>query len=411
MRGRQPLILNLIAASLTAPGGLQRTALDVARVLTDAGAFVLTHDTACHRKPLRPVVLERLFGHLMAWREIPDLDGMGWEGERGPDLVIAHNGAASGIGAALEREARERGHRAGAPVLRMWQNELGDYAERAWPRWHPNHHKLKWIDTGAERRAARDCTNMAVSERMAGDLTLHARIPVKGVIENAVDTEHFRPPDAELGPEPRGAVAAEVTRAAHTRHMTGDAFRAAHGLPARPARLLLFAGRPVAYKGLALMAEWARQFQGRDLHVVLAGVDRAPAEFNGLANVHAIGNIPYGSLPEMYAAADFFALPSLHEGCSYAVMEAMACGVPPLLTDAGHVATVARRDPELARWIAPVANPERLTAHLAHWIESPAVAEALRWRVRQYALEFHSMDRFAREWIAAAETALGRRFT
>jgi glycosyltransferase involved in cell wall biosynthesis len=45
------------------------------------------------------------------------------------------------------------------------------------------------------------------------------------------------------------------------------------------------------------------------------------------------GFVPHGQLAEAYAEADLFVLGSHHEGSGYAVLEALACGVPPVVTD------------------------------------------------------------------------------
>ncbi len=45
------------------------------------------------------------------------------------------------------------------------------------------------------------------------------------------------------------------------------------------------------------------------------------------------GAIAHDRLPHEYAAADFFVLGSHHESTGYAVLEALACGVPPVVTD------------------------------------------------------------------------------
>lgn len=353
-----PLILNLSTQDVRTLGGLARTVLDVEKVLTASGFRVCTLSPQSEDR-LRPHLLHQLFGHIRSrWLTNGEARALLQEGAA---LLIGHNGAGWGL--------------RGVPRITCWQNESGEYALWTWPRWHPNHWKLRVVDPWTERRAAAGSTVVAVSERMAGNLRDFACIDVAEVIENAVDTRHFRP----LGQE------------------AGEAFRIRMGLPPRPAVLLLFAGRPVDYKGLPLLADWARRFADR-LHVVLAGPDTSPPPFRSLANVHALGRISYDDLPALYAAADFFALPSAHEGCSYAAIEAAACGVPSLLSDAGHVRTLARRCPVMAPWIAPTNRRERLTETLAQWLDNPSIPSALREPLRADALAHHSMDHFARRW-------------
>lgn len=49
--------------------------------------------------------------------------------------------------------------------------------------------------------------------------------------------------------------------------------------------------------------------------------------------VHLKGAVSHGVLEQMYRAADFFILASHREGSGYALLEALACGTTPLVTD------------------------------------------------------------------------------
>ena len=51
-----------------------------------------------------------------------------------------------------------------------------------------------------------------------------------------------------------------------------------------------------------------------------------------------LANRPHGELAEIYRSADLFVYPSLHEGSAQAIMEALACGLPAIVTaNAGSV--------------------------------------------------------------------------
>ncbi|HEU0014806.1 MAG TPA: glycosyltransferase family 4 protein [Longimicrobium sp.] len=49
--------------------------------------------------------------------------------------------------------------------------------------------------------------------------------------------------------------------------------------------------------------------------------------------VHLLGRRPHEALPALYSAADCFVLGSHHEGSGYALLEALACGLTPVVTD------------------------------------------------------------------------------
>ena len=49
--------------------------------------------------------------------------------------------------------------------------------------------------------------------------------------------------------------------------------------------------------------------------------------------VHVIGPVVHGEMPLYYSSAEIFVSASHHEGSGYALIEAMACGLVPCVTD------------------------------------------------------------------------------
>ena len=100
---------------------------------------------------------------------------------------------------------------------------------------------------------------------------------------------------------------------------------------------LLFVGRLAAQKNLStLLHAVARADPQRPL--MLVGQGEQETQLRELAtelglNVEFSGTVPYDSLPEVYASAWAFVLPSHFEGMPKALLEAMACGVPCLGSD------------------------------------------------------------------------------
>jgi glycosyltransferase involved in cell wall biosynthesis len=126
--------------------------------------------------------------------------------------------------------------------------------------------------------------------------------------------------------------------------------------------VLLFFGRVHVKKGLDMLAEALRRVSPRfpDLHLLVAGKDDGAwkpfserIEQLGLArHITYVGHVGSEWARQVWAAADAFILPSYSEGFSMAILEALACSLPCLITTACHF-------PELAdAQGAVVVNPE-----------------------------------------------------
>ncbi|ODU00626.1 MAG: glycosyltransferase [Planctomycetes bacterium SCN 63-9] len=110
--------------------------------------------------------------------------------------------------------------------------------------------------------------------------------------------------------------------------------------------VLLFFGRLHLKKGLDLLVEAFGRLANDhpELHIMLAGRDngawadfRDRAEHLGLADrVTYVGHVSGERARQVWSRADAFALPSYSEGFSMAILEALACRLPSLITTACH---------------------------------------------------------------------------
>ena len=109
-----------------------------------------------------------------------------------------------------------------------------------------------------------------------------------------------------------------------------------------PVPRLLFVGRLAAQKNLALLIETCAQMQVQAfLDIVGEGEERAKIEAliqqYRLQNVKLHGRKTGQELIELYRSADMFVLPSLKEGVSLSMLEAMAAGLPVVASDAPEI--------------------------------------------------------------------------
>ncbi|HVE13417.1 MAG TPA: glycosyltransferase family 4 protein [Elusimicrobiota bacterium] len=143
-----------------------------------------------------------------------------------------------------------------------------------------------------------------------------AGLPVAATIPNGVDLRRYRPADAEG----KGRL------------------RESLGWPS--GRIFLYAGRFAPEKRLDLaLRRWAAaRPSAEDLLVLVGEGPEAPALRRAAGDAPVLFLSPQEELAELYRAADVFVLPSVSEGLSNALLEAMASGSAVLASRVGGTA-------------------------------------------------------------------------
>src|SRR5262245_4210968 len=227
------------------------------------------------------------------------------------------------------------------------------------------------------RAVLRRCAWLVLAPPAAGDYvtTLLGELPPTScAIPNGIDTANFAPPEA-------GA-----RRAARIRL----------GLP-QDGPVVLFAGRLVDKKGVPLVVAAIRRLPAARFLIVgdgpLAHQIREPA-----ANVTWLPRVEPARMTDCYHAADCLLLPSHGEGLPLVVQEAMACGLPAIVSaDEPFAGPLAA-----AGVVSPVDRDE--DAVIARIGEVMAAAGSdLPARARRHAVEHWSADAMTARYVAVLE--------
>jgi glycosyltransferase involved in cell wall biosynthesis len=99
-----------------------------------------------------------------------------------------------------------------------------------------------------------------------------------------------------------------------------------------------------------------------------------------------------------YQASDLFILPSHFEGVANALLEAMACGLPVMVSRISGNQTVITKE-EDAGWIDP-SDPNTWAPVLIHWIQSPSVRQVYGGKARRIIEERFSMAAVLQQYQA-----------
>lgn len=198
------------------------------------------------------------------------------------------------------------------------------------------------------------------------------------IVPNGVDVETYKP----AGDEARKALRQKL------------------GWPAR-GLIFLYTGRFSVEKRLPQFIEvWAeaarRAGRGAEFILVGAGPERAAIEA-AIAYAKVADKVrllpPTPDVAQLYAAADVFVLPSISEGLSNALLEAMASGLTPLASRVGGTPEAVQDG--VSGLLFPPKDEAALRAQLAKLFETPGLTIALGQAARKTAVERFSMERLA----------------
>ncbi|MFL5733316.1 MAG: glycosyltransferase family 4 protein [Chloroflexia bacterium] len=162
------------------------------------------------------------------------------------------------------------------------------------------------------------------------------------------------------------------------------------------------------YKGADVLLEATRQLacRGHTIDLRIGGDGPLRAEYASTAaslgisdHVRFEGFVPEGSLPDFLNSCQVFVLPStdaMREGYGLVALEAMACGLPVVVTEATGVAALVR-DCD-AGFVVPPGDPAALALAIERLISSPDIAHHHGMQGRKAMEERHSWKAIAHEF-------------
>ena len=241
-----------------------------------------------------------------------------------------------------------------------------------------------------ETRAMRDADKIIVSTREEGEDVVRLYGAPEGKVEivpAGVDLGAFAPVDKES---------------------------ARRALGIRERGVLLYVGRIEPLKGIEILLRALTLMEcGGDLRLFVVGGDaggdaetdslKALAAELGIAeSVTFTGSVPQSDLPTYYSAADAFVLPSHAESFGLAALEAMACGVPVVVSRVGGLKTFI--DGGVSGYLVPWRCPEAFAQRLDILLSSSELRDSMGRAAREKALKM-GWDKAAERTLALYDSA------
>ncbi len=210
-----------------------------------------------------------------------------------------------------------------------------------------------WIIERCRREALEADRVLVPSDYVRTTLVERGTAPERiAVLPYGVDTERFRP-------QPRGE---------------------------RRKFRMLFVGNLSQRKGLKYLLEAVRRLALPDAELVLVGriVGNAAALAPYADLFRHVPHVPYHEVHRLFADADLFVYPSLHEGSAFATYEALASGLPVIATP--NTGSVVRDG--LDGYLVPPRDVDALMAKIELLYLEPARRAAMGESARRRAEEF-----------------------
>jgi glycosyltransferase involved in cell wall biosynthesis len=155
----------------------------------------------------------------------------------------------------------------------------------------------------------------------------------------------------------------------------------------------LFVGNIEPRKGIGYLLEAFRQLDASGAQLYIAGAFKGdPGEYDAYRPwFKYLGYLPTTQIQEVYRQSDVFVFPSLWEGFSLVVPEAMACGLPVICSD--HAGSSDIIEEGVEGFVIPAGDLEALKEKILFFTEHPEQIAGMGRNARKKA-EQYSWERY-----------------
>ena len=125
------------------------------------------------------------------------------------------------------------------------------------------------------------------------------------------------------------------------------------------------------------------------------------------AHVRYVGPVAESEKAALLAQSDVFVLPSTSDTSSVALLEAMACGTPPIAPACGGPAEIV--EDGITGWRVPVTVPGALAQALGRILDAPSIRRQVGRHAAEFVRRTASLETMARRFISLYRLAKERR--
>lgn len=159
---------------------------------------------------------------------------------------------------------------------------------------------------------------------------------------------------------------------------------------------LIFVGRPESRKGYELAVSISENL----------GVELKVAGSSGDSRVTSLGSLADNELQTLYRNAFGFIFPTIHEACSYAILEALANGCPVFTSRVGWVIELVEAVPEYSWLTVNPSELEKLGDVVSSAQADPARLQSTMTATLTWMSQMVSREKFKSDWLNAVKNKL-----
>lgn len=169
----------------------------------------------------------------------------------------------------------------------------------------------------------------------------------------------------------------------------------------------LFVGQISHRKGVRFLVEAARLLRGEPIEIKLVGPLVSPEVLSGIESVPGIayeGSVPHAEVAKLMRSADVFVLPSVEDAYALVVLEAMASGLPVVVTSNNGAAEVVSDGEE--GFVVPAGDPEALAERLRLLAREPDRRRSMGAAARRSVEGAHTWESYGDRVLTRIENVL-----
>jgi glycosyltransferase involved in cell wall biosynthesis len=169
---------------------------------------------------------------------------------------------------------------------------------------------------------------------------------------------------------------------------------------------VFYSGNLTRRKGATLLPAIAAKLQ-KNIRIFYTQGLRTRNTLPSVSNLHPIGLVPFEEMPNRYNQMDILLMPTVREGLSLAVLEAMACGLPVVASDCSSLPE--QIDNRKGGFLCPVGDVDAFAAKINLLADSPKLRKEMGQYNRSKVKRMYTLEGMVKKYQTMFEKILSKR--